>query len=294
MAFTYFFDFSSPATLSVTADLPPQTLLLRHCLAQLACSTHHSCRFPSLEMVLERAAAHHVVCLSADASFYQVPSYLGKLLETSGDVMAWEDGLLAHPVFRTIRSSMTISHKFRSAAQTIIQSLLQSLPSRGPKHKLVAIHARVEHDFQISCPFWARRSLKPGSPLLACFLPSDGILLALAKGTKTHGIDPMNTALLVMSGNATSVSRILCDAGSPFRHCLHKGTFFATYGEKKTLDLSDETSQAMLDYALSHSADFFVGNMYSTFSMEIAREFQNAGKPFFFYNTPCPLSGKCT
>jgi hypothetical protein len=71
------------------------------------------------------------------------------------------------------------------------------------------------------------------------------------------------------------------------------GTLPADAGDGDMDILPDAASQAFLDFCLAARAAAFYGNMYSTFSEELAAVFRAQGKAAAFLNPACPASRAC-
>ena len=235
-------------------------LLKERCLAQFLSSE-------SLELKIGKLKAGREValCTTPQESFHQ----LWRLpLKATADSML--HGLSEHKVFHQnllfekYRKFLTPAPRFVSTSLHIVEQIR----ARFGIKEFSAVHVRLEQDFIDACHVWDRIDN------LKCHIMEAELLHELKF---THGL-PDKAPVYIASGLPSKSFVALC---STFV-CIQKADVWRA-GKLSSFG----NSLALLDLVICSQAHQAFGNIYSTFSIELAAAMRSSGRHAAFYNTPC-------
>ena len=241
--------------------------LLHECLSQLQCNSFWQCKSPDASILERWANDLGVVCSNAETSYYAFRSMLHD--DHPGINL---DDVPSLPVINSIRRSFVPSDLF---SQLTVKAL-ESLKFKFNSTSFVSLHLRTEEDFKQACEVWIPRSFQ-GGETLNCFEDEISVKTRLLESSI-----PKDSILFVMNGDEKLPKSICLE--TDYR-CIRKSMLFDGDFDYPRQFVRSSNSLAMLDYTISLNAQSFIGNVYSTMSVELYHEFVNNGKPASFYNT---------
>ena len=236
------------------------------CLAQLLSSE-------SLQLKIENMKSGRVaiLCATPQETFHDLwrEGHLGRS-EFLFHGLSEHKTFDSSPEFMHYRTFLRPASKFVSASDRIIQRLRRELGIE----EFFAIHVRLEKDFTDACRVWDRIDN------LKCHITEDEMVNELLN---KHSVS-IGAPVYVASGLPSESLPTLC---STFR-CFQKTDVWtsdalAPFGN----------SLALIDLTICSHASQAFGNIYSTFSVELAAAIRSVGRHAAYYNMPCPSPEDC-
>lgn len=246
----------------------PHTLL-HDCLSQLQCNSFSECKSPEASTLERWAKDLGVVCTNAETTYY---AFRSMLHDDHTDINL--DDVPSLSIINDIRRSFIPSDLFLQVTTIALKNMMNRFNSTS----FVSLHLRTEDDFKQACERWKPRSFLGGNTL-NCFEEESSVKTLLLDSSI-----PKDSILLIMNGNERSaLPRTIC-LETNYR-CITKSMLLGSDFKYPHHFMQLPNSFAMLDYTISLNAQAFIGNVYSTMSVELYYEFLNTGKPAQFYNT---------
>ena len=175
--------------------------------------------------------------------------------------------VLNSKVFAHARKWLRPSLQYRDRATAVLKQLVPH------NEGFVAVHLRLETDFVIACGLWDRIDD------LRCLLTVEEMAAQIEK----HGVR-RGSLLYVFPVEHKEALVPLCH--DKFK-CLERGDV----GVHEQLQTNEG---ALLDFTIAMQSELFLGNLYSTMSIELVATMRAEGKRGEFLNPPCKKDEPCT
>ena len=170
-------------------------------------------------------------------------------------------------LFAAARKWLRPSLQYRDRAAAVVKLVL---PHNEP---FVALHLRTEADFVTACGLWDKIDD------LRCLLTVEEIAVQVEK----HGVK-QGSRLYIFPVEQKEALAPLCHDKY---QCLERG-------DAGVHEQLQNNEGALLDFTIAMQADLFLGNLYSTMSVELVASMRAEGKRGEFLNYPCKADELCT